>query len=220
MATASLILGIICFLVSFSIFKDFSLICGVIAIVLGIIAIVKKNGKGMAIVGIILSVIGFVVLSSESISSKPSANVATAKNGENTYTGKTAEKTNYTLGDTFTFDGFQFTIGTEISYKTLNNQYADHNGATVIALPVTVVNNNSETKSVNIFYLKYFGSQGTQIDNVDAYFDDTAITDKGELRPGAKTSGFFYLLYDGNGKYGIDFDNFSEKYTLEFNVEK
>ena len=62
MGVASLILGIISFLVSFSFFKDFSLICGVIAIVLGIIAIVKKKGKGMAIAGVILSVLGCIIL--------------------------------------------------------------------------------------------------------------------------------------------------------------
>ena len=65
MAIASLILGIICLLVSFSIFKDMSLICGVIGIVLGIIAIVKKKGKVLAIIAIILSIIGLIVLFSD-----------------------------------------------------------------------------------------------------------------------------------------------------------
>ena len=65
MAIASLILGIICLLVSFSIFKDMSLICGVIGIVLGIIAIVKKKCKVLAIIAIILSIIGLIVLFSD-----------------------------------------------------------------------------------------------------------------------------------------------------------
>lgn len=62
MAIASLILGIICLLVSFSIFKDISLICGVIGIVLGIIAIVKKKGKVLAIIAIVLSLLGLIIL--------------------------------------------------------------------------------------------------------------------------------------------------------------
>ena len=68
MGVASLVLGIISFLVSFSFFKDFSLICGVIAIVLGIIAIAKKKRRGIAIAGVILSVLGCIILFSGSSS--------------------------------------------------------------------------------------------------------------------------------------------------------
>lgn len=223
MGVASLILGIISFLVSFSIFKDFSLICGVIALVLGIIAIVKKKSKGMGIAGVVLSIIGCIVLFGGT-SSNPTTNIATAQNGNGTNSGTqtstTNQKNNYTLGDSFEFDGFQITVGTEITYKTVNNQFSEHNGDQVIALPVTIVNNNSETKSLNMFYLEYFGSKGITLDNVDAYFDNTSITDVGKIRPGASASGYFYLLYDGNGIYGVDFDNFSQKFSLEFNVSK
>ena len=81
MGVASLILGIISFLVSFSIFKDFSLICGVIAIVLGIISIVKKKGKGMAIAGVILSVLGCIILFSGS--SSDNTGTVTSNSGSN-----------------------------------------------------------------------------------------------------------------------------------------
>ena len=45
MGIASLILGIIGFLVSLTLFKDLSLIVSVIGLVLGIIAIIKKKNK-------------------------------------------------------------------------------------------------------------------------------------------------------------------------------
>lgn len=58
---ASLILGIIGLLISLTIFKDLSLILTILGIVLGIIAIIKKKNKGMAIAGVILSVLGLIL---------------------------------------------------------------------------------------------------------------------------------------------------------------
>lgn len=62
MGIASLILGVLAFLISFSIFKDVSLILAVLGIVLGIIALVKKKSKGMGVAGIVLAIISFVIL--------------------------------------------------------------------------------------------------------------------------------------------------------------
>ena len=62
MGIASLILGVLAFLISFSIFKDVSLILAVLGIVLGIIALVKKKSKGMSVAGIVLAIISFVIL--------------------------------------------------------------------------------------------------------------------------------------------------------------
>jgi len=61
MGIASLILGIIGMLVSLTIFKDLSLILCVLSVVLGIISIVKKQSKGLAIAGVILSVLGLIL---------------------------------------------------------------------------------------------------------------------------------------------------------------
>lgn len=61
MGIASLILGIIGLLISLTIFKDLSLILTILGIVLGIIAIIKKKSKGMAIAGVILSVLGLIL---------------------------------------------------------------------------------------------------------------------------------------------------------------
>lgn len=61
MGIASLILGIIGLLVSFSWFKDLSLIVSVVGLILGIIAIVKKKEKGMGIAGVVLTIIALVL---------------------------------------------------------------------------------------------------------------------------------------------------------------
>lgn len=61
MGLASLILGIIGLLISLTFFKDLSLILTILGIVLGIIAIIKKKTKGIAIAGIVLSALGLIL---------------------------------------------------------------------------------------------------------------------------------------------------------------
>lgn len=147
MGVASLILGIISFLVSFSIFKDFSLICGVIAIVLGIIAIVKKKGKGMALAGVILSVIGLIVLFSNS-STKNTGKITSNDSVTTDSTDTTASDTSNTtddeqtlkVGDTWTVDG-QWTLTIDSVQTTSDrNQYADVNPAQVVIVTYSYEN--------------------------------------------------------------------------------
>lgn len=61
MGIASMILGIISFFVAFTWFKDFAIIMAVVGLVLGIISLVKKKSKGMAIAGIVLTALAVII---------------------------------------------------------------------------------------------------------------------------------------------------------------
>ena len=108
------------------------------------------------------------------------------------------------LGSTVEFDGMAIAFGDAYGTATLDNQFSDHFGATVIAMPVTITNNNSKTHGLNMFAVKAFGPQGTELDSVFTYFDDD-VRMMGDLRPGASSNGNLYFLYDGNGDYYLDF---------------
>lgn len=123
------------------------------------------------------------------------------------------------LGETFTFDDLELTLDTTYSFVTLKNRYSEHNGKSVIKLGVTVKNLASEKNHLNMYYFDLFGSQGTELDGVAAYFDNT-IDYAGDLKPGASYKTYFYILYDGDGKYSIDFDNYSEETSVEFDIKK
>lgn len=142
--------------------------------------------------------------------------------GHTTLSGKCdrcGQNVAYTLGSSFEFDDLTVTIGDSYSFTTINNEYSDYYKKTIIRLPVTVKNNKDENHQLNMFFYKFFGSQGTQLDDVSAYFDDE-VGWAGEMRSGASYSKAFYILYDGDGTYSIDFDNFSSEYTVEFEVKK
>ena len=70
-----------------------------------------------------------------------------------------------------------------------------------------------------MFYYDVYGSQGTEVKSLNSYFDEN-IDDAGDLRSGASYTKYIYFLYDGNGKYDIEFDNWSEHKVVEFNITK
>ena len=126
-----------------------------------------------------------------------------------------------TLGDTFTFDGFEITLGKDITYSVIENQFSEHNGKEAIRVSATIKNNNSETDSLSSLDYKFYGSKGTELSSVGYYFSEDSVTAAGELRSGASYEKAFYLIYDGDGKYAIEFDDWlDEELTVEFNVTK
>lgn len=133
-------------------------------------------------------------------------------------TEKTAVKKK-TLGDKIEFDGLELTFASDYTFTTLDNEFSDKNGSTVIKIGVNVKNISSEKNSLNMFFYDLFGSKGTELESVTAYFDDT-VDFAGDLKPGASYDTYFYILYDGDGDYSIDFDNYTEQETVEFSIKK
>jgi hypothetical protein len=129
----------------------------------------------------------------------------------------------YTVNKAFTFDDLEITVGDDILFTTVSNQYSEHNGKSVVKIPVTVKNLKSETHSLNMFFYSVYGANGTEVSNVSTLW----ITDKedvldyaGDLRTGASYTKYIYAIYDGDGTYAIEFNDFSTKITVEVEVAK
>ena len=126
-------------------------------------------------------------------------------------------KDKYSLGESFLFDGLKLKLDNTYTFDTIDNMFSDKNGSKVIKIGVSVKNVSEEKKSLNMFYYDMFGSKGTELDSVSFYFDDD-IDLAGDLKPEASYKKYFYILYDGDGVYSIDFDNFYQKVSVEFNI--
>ena len=122
-----------------------------------------------------------------------------------------AEPAELTFDVPFEFDDLSITFGSGYTTTVLDNQFSDLDGATIIALPISITNNSDETKGLNMFYYKAFGPSGTELDSVNAYFMDDDVAWMGELRPGATAETVMHILAEGDGDYYISFDNFSEQ---------
>lgn len=141
-------------------------------------------------------------------------------NGNNNNNNNNNKKPNhYGFDETFTFDGLEITIGKDYSFDVVNNRFSDYNGMECVKLPITVKNIDSETNSLNMFDYTVFGSQGTEAETLNYYFDDN-IAEAGDLRSGASYTKYLYFLYDGDGEYAIEFDNWRTKITVEFDIKK
>ncbi len=98
------------------------------------------------------------------------------------------------------FDNLEITLSDKINFVKLDNMFSDKNGAEVVEIPATIKNVGDETGGLNIFYYKFFGPSGTELDNVSAYFDNDHMT-AGELMPGAEQQTYFHVPYEGDGDY-------------------
>jgi len=117
-----------------------------------------------------------------------------------------------TFGSTFVFDGFEIEIGEvdDIIWLVVDNRLVDVHEHDVVGIPVTVTNHSGETGRLNSFYYVFFGANGTQLSSVSAFFREYDIHGQGDMRDGASQSGYFLMLYDGDGYYFIEFSRFWE----------
>lgn len=202
----------------------------------------KIDRKKFALIGIIVSSVVFVISivllvvdpfnllnknprviptsnynSSTNYSNSTNSNTSTNSNNTKTTTPTVQKNKKYTLGDTIEFDGYVITFDKEYSFDTLSNQFSEYNGQSAVKIGVTVKNVSGKTGHINRYDITRFGSKGTESDNIDYYFDES-LTDAGDIRDGASYYKYIYILYDGNGTYGLDFDNYITTKTVEFEI--
>lgn len=185
-----------------------------------------KNEKGITLMTLLIIVIIIIALAmilsrlgNSNPETKSTLSTSMTTSSLSTSTTNLQKNKLYGLGDTILFDGLQLTFDTTYSFDSVKNEFSEFNGRSVVKLGVTVKNVSSEKNSLNMFYYSLFGSKGTELNGVAAYFDDV-IDFAGDLKPGASYKSYFYILYDGNGKYSIDFDNYKQELSVEFNVTK
>ena len=184
----------------------------------------EKNKKLLLIGIIIISIVSLILGVSQNTDSN---NNNSSNNSDYNYdnvesdykNGSTEKNKKINLDETFVLDEMELTISSNITYDTVDNEFSDYHRATAVKLPITVKNISNETKSLNSFYYSFFGSKGIEINDLGFYFDDS-INDGGNLKPTASYTKYFYMPYDGNGKYSIEFNDFKNEYTLDFEINK
>lgn len=136
---------------------------------------------------------------------------------ENPDQSQNSTKKVYGFNEAFVFDNLEITIGSNYAFEVVQNHFSEYNNQSAIKLPITVKNLSNDTHGLNMFEYDVYGSKGTEAQDLGAYFDEN-IDHAGDLRSGASYTKFLYFLYDGDGKYAIEFDNYSTKITVEFEI--
>lgn len=153
-------------------------------------------------------------------SSDGSSSSSSASGGSSSTESAEQAPENPTLGSTFTFDGLEITFDDNYTFTTVDNEFSEYYQQDVVRVGFTITNISDETTSLNMFYWTLFGPSGTEANDVGSYFDDDAFWNSGEMKPGASMNLAFYMVYEGDGTYSIDFDNYSENVSVEFDVVK
>ncbi len=92
------------------------------------------------------------------------------------------------------------------TWTQINNVQSQNNGALVVGIPVTITNNDEDSRVLSPLYCKLFDPSGAQQADITAYFDDDILA-KGRVEVGSSESGTVHLLYRGPGSYTLGFDD-------------
>ena len=164
-----------------------------------------KNEKGIALIALLV-IIALVIFVSV-VAFRGSSNNETNMSSTNSKS--------YGLGDTITYDGLELTFDSTYSFDIVSSTIVPEYNGDYIKLGVNVKNISNEKNYLNSLSYNFFGSKGTQITKIEGYFDD-GIEKVGTLKPNASDKAYFYIPYDGDGIYSIDFD----KISVEFEITK
>jgi hypothetical protein len=122
----------------------------------------------------------------------------------------------YQLGQEFSFMSFKVTVGKDYEVATINKELSKDHNKKVIKVPVTVTNTSNEKDHLSMFYYKFY-YKDIELESKGSYFDDSLDYAK-DLEPNGKYTKYFYIPYDENGQYIIEFNNLSSKYKIVINI--
>ena len=198
-------------------------ITSVIGLVLSIIGLNKSkelNGKnkGMAIAGIVISAI--IIIIYVIMMFFAGTTMAYLKNRVTDGVKNSIINEKKSVNKTFEFEDLEITVSDTYTFDTIENSFSEYNGRTVIVIPVTVKNIDDEENKLNMFYYNFYGPNGTRLNTVSSYFYDESLDFADDLQPNDSYTKNFYLLYEEDGTYAIEFNNYEDQIKIELDVKK
>ncbi len=200
LAVTALVLGIIAFLFGwlglFSIFGAGNIVTAIAAIIFGIIALTKKQPKGLALTGLILGAVALLAtVALIIVSTIGYASIADkAKNEYNNssnYSSSSSNTSQATFGvnETATYDDKAVTVtGVQRNYSTGNEYIQPETGKEFVVVTVSIANNSSTPMSYSSYEFKIQDSNGVQQSESYASISE-GLLNSGSLAPGGKVTG-------------------------------
>ena len=200
LAITALVLGIVAFCVGWT--GPFGLVVAAAAVVFGIIALVKRQSKGMGITGVVLGGIAFIT--ALIITSLGVALIGGAAQYANDVSNeqKTVDSTKkvFAKGEVAQFDKLQVKVAAVTVDWQPNDGFSKPNdGKQYVLVSLDIKNTSNETVSVNPFDFK-IDENGTASDH-DFTTTSTPLNSV-ELKPGASVSGDL-VFQVGQGATGL-----------------
>jgi hypothetical protein len=195
-AVASMVVGILSLFFSWiPIIGLIGFIGGIVAIILGIIALKKSAGKGLSIAGIVtgaISVISSLVIALLAFNFfllLSSAVVEESKNAT-TDTSISVQKS-FKVGDVINIDGKKVTVTSVTRNWNSGNEYiVPESGYEFVKVQVAIENDSSNQISYNTYDWEIQDSKGVIKDVAFVTYSVDGTLESGELAPNGKVAGF------------------------------
>ena len=171
---------------------------------------------------IAVCIFGFVACDEETSnngSNNQENNAANDGDTNNAQSDTNNSKKELSYGDTFTFDDLEITFEPSYEFVTIENEFNDNFGKDVIKFPFTIKNIKDESHGLNFIYCKAYNPAGTSANTAELYFDDSFFN-AGNMRSGAIQNTFYYIIYEGDGDYFVEFNDFLSKTEIKLPVTK
>ena len=229
LALIALIIGILALILSWvPIVNNFAAILAVIGFILAVIALIinRKNKKTLSIVGLVISIVAFIIVlatqafyaktlndsfKSSGSSSKIAKKVEDSGSSQPSGT-KESEKTSFKIGETADIDGVQFKVN-KVDYSQGTSYSTPDSGNQFVLVNVTITNTSDKTTDYNPYDFK-IDDNGNQTDLSEYLMDDNGndpVSDplhSGSLAKGGSVTGTmvgqakignkYKLIYTGN----------------------
>lgn len=200
LAITALVLGIVAFCVGWT--GPFGLVVAAAAVVFGIIALVKKQSKGMGVTGVVLGGIAFItalIITSLGVALIGGA-AQYANNVSNEQKAVDSTKKVFAKGEVAQFDKLQVKVtAVTVGWQPNDGFSKPDDGKQYALVSLDIKNTSNETVSVNPFDFK-IDENGTASDH-DFTTTSTPLNSV-ELKPGASVSGDL-VFQVGQGATGL-----------------
>ena len=198
-ATTALVVGIVAAVFGWT--GPFGLVLAIVAIIFGVVALIKNQSKVKAIWGIALG--AAALLTAIIVLSIASAVVDELKDNGTLSTGdsasQTAPETTFAVGQAIDFDSKKVTVtSAERNWQSGNQFITPESGNEFVKVQVTIENNSNSQVSYNTFDWKMQDSQGVIKDIDSSTFTIDGGLNSGDLAKGGKVSGFMIFQVPAN----------------------
>ncbi len=191
----------------------------------------KAAGIG-ALVSVILNIISIIVVfmigvaSTKSIIDDTKTQIDTEykdTDNDDTSDSKKDDNKEFSAGEKFMYGNFEIVVGKDYTFDTVNNEFSNDNGKTVIKVPITVKNTGTMENCFAAFDYTLFDPNGEKISDLGLNFKDSVVRAGSEescLTQNKSFSTNIYVEYTENGSYKIKFKSFSNSAQVSINVSK
>jgi len=125
----------------------------------------------------------------------------------------------YNIDEEFDFMDFKIKVSDIVSFETIDKELSSDHNISVMKIPISIKNIGEGKNHLSMFYYKLYNPKEEEVLSKGQYFEDSLDYSE-DLNPNEEYIKYIYIPYSVDGKYIIEFNNFSKKIKILINCNK